>query len=127
VYRKALTLLLGWRSRWADRARWALRLSKCEKAHNLPIRKGVIALDLHVRDLGRDIVAKKGMVGTITGVFDGALDGIVARLVRRRKFGYTVELLESKRTFQKGDIVHLSPAEFLMQDDDPLEFPLRTE
>jgi hypothetical protein len=93
----------------------------------VPIRKGVIVLDLHVRDLGRAIVAKKGMVGTITGVFDGALDGIAARLVRRRKFGYTVELLASKHTFQKGDILHLSPAEFLMQDDHRLDPLLRTE
>ena len=72
-------------------------------------------------------MAKKYMVGTITGVFDGALDGIAARLVRRRKFGYTVELLASKHPFQKGDIVHLSPAEFLMQDNDPLDVPLKTE
>ena len=72
-------------------------------------------------------MAKKYVVGTITGVFDGALDGIAARLVRRRKFGYTVELLASRHPFQKGDIVHLSPAEFLMQDNDPLDFPLRTE
>jgi hypothetical protein len=62
-------------------------------------------------------VAKKRIVGTITGVFDGALDGIAACLVRRRKFGYTVEILESKHTFQKGDIVHLSPAEFILQPD----------
>lgn len=72
-------------------------------------------------------MAKKGMVGTITGVFDGVLDGIAARLVRRRKFGYTVELLASKGSFHTGDIVHLSPAEFLRQEDDPLDFPLRTE
>jgi hypothetical protein len=45
-------------------------------------------------------VAKKYVVGTITGVFDSALDGIAACLVRRRKFGYTVELLESKHPFQ---------------------------
>jgi hypothetical protein len=38
-----------------------------------------------------------------------------------------VELLESKHPFQKGDIVHLSPAEFLMQDNDPLDFSLRME
>jgi len=37
-------------------------------------------------------MAKQPRVGTITGVFDGALDGLPARLVRRRKFGYTVEL-----------------------------------
>ena len=72
-------------------------------------------------------MAKKYVVGTVTGIFDGALDGIAACLVRRRKFGYTVELLESKHPFQKGDIVHLSPAEFLMQDNDPLDFSLRME
>jgi hypothetical protein len=37
-------------------------------------------------------MAKQPLVGTITGVFDGALDGLPARLVRRRKLGYTVEL-----------------------------------
>jgi hypothetical protein len=62
-------------------------------------------------------MAKKHIVGTITGVYDEALDGIAARLVRRRRLGYTVELLESKPPFQQGDIVHLSPAEFLIQDD----------
>ena len=59
-------------------------------------------------------MAKKWCVGTIRGVFDGALDGITARLVRRRTLGYTVELLESKSLFHKGDIVHLSPGEFLI-------------
>lgn len=72
-------------------------------------------------------MAKQRIIGTITGVFDGALDGLTARLVRRRKFGYTVELLASKHPFQKGDIVHLSPAEFLMHDDDSRAFPRRTE
>jgi hypothetical protein len=72
-------------------------------------------------------MAKQRIIGTITGVFDGALDGLTARLVRRRKFGYTVELLAFKHPFQKGDIVHLSPAEFLMQEDDPRAFPLRAE
>ena len=37
-------------------------------------------------------MAKKCVIGRIIGVFDGALDGIVVRLVRERKFGYTVEL-----------------------------------
>ena len=69
-------------------------------------------------------MAKKWCVGTITGMFDGALDGITARLVRRRRLGYTVELLESKNTFHKGDIVHLSPAEFLISHDRPHELPL---
>jgi hypothetical protein len=59
-------------------------------------------------------VVKNNMVGTITGVFDEALDGIAARLIRKRKFGYTVELLESKPPFHQGDTVHLSPAEFLL-------------
>lgn len=62
-------------------------------------------------------MAKRYIVGTITGVFDGTLDGLSARLVRMRKFGYTVELLESKHTWHKGDIVHLSPAEFILQPD----------
>ena len=59
-------------------------------------------------------MAKTPMVGTITGVFNGALDGIAARLVRRRRFGYTAELLEAKAPWQQGDLVHLSPAEFLL-------------
>ena len=70
-------------------------------------------------------MAKKYVVGTITGVFDGALDGIAARLVRRRKFGYTVELLASRHPFQKGDIVHLSPAEFLISDERTGDVPFR--
>jgi hypothetical protein len=57
-------------------------------------------------------VRKKLLVGTITGVFYGALDGVQARLIRRTKLGYTVELLESKGEFHKGDRVHLSIAEF---------------
>jgi hypothetical protein len=69
-------------------------------------------------------MAKKRCVGTITGLFDSALDGITARLVRRRKLGYTVELLESKNTFHKGDIVHLSPAEFLIPHNRPHELTL---
>ena len=40
----------------------------------------------------RSLMAKQPLVGTIIGVFDGALDGLPARLVRRRKLGYTVEL-----------------------------------
>jgi hypothetical protein len=52
------------------------------------------------------------LVGTIHGVFSGALDGVQARLIRRTKFGYTVELLESKGAFHQGDRVHLSMAEF---------------
>jgi hypothetical protein len=45
-------------------------------------------------------------------LFSGALDGIQARLIRRTKFGYTVELLESKGEFRKGDRVYLSVTEF---------------
>ena len=56
------------------------------------------------------------MVGTIVGVFSGALDGVQARLIRRTKFGYTVELLESKDAFRKGDRVHLSMAEFTINE-----------
>jgi hypothetical protein len=51
------------------------------------------------------------LVGTIVGVFDGALDGVQARLIRRTKCGSTVELLESKGEFHKGYMVDLSRAE----------------
>jgi hypothetical protein len=37
-------------------------------------------------------MAKQAIIGTIIGGFDGVLNGLPARLVRRRKFGYTVEL-----------------------------------
>ena len=65
---------------------------------------------------------KKSLVGTITGVFDGALDNISARLISMRKLGYMVELLESKHPFHKGDRVHLSPAEFTIHHDHPREY-----
>ena len=55
---------------------------------------------------------RKPIVGTIVGVFDGALDGRRARLLRKTKLGYTVELLESKGTFKRGEILILSGAEF---------------
>jgi hypothetical protein len=55
---------------------------------------------------------KKPLTGTIVNVFDGALDGLRAQLIRRRQVGYTVKLLESKDAFRKGDTVHLSMAEF---------------
>ena len=54
----------------------------------------------------------KPIVGTIVGIFSGALDGMRAQLIRRTKFGYTVELLESKGAFQRGDILLLSATEF---------------
>ena len=57
-------------------------------------------------------MGKKPIVGTIVGVFDGALDGVQARLVRRIQIGYTVELLESKGEFRQGDRLQLSRAEF---------------
>ena len=63
---------------------------------------------------------KKPILGTIVGVFDRALDGIRAQLIRRNKFGYTVELVESKGAFQKGDIVEVSLAEFhINQENSP--------
>jgi hypothetical protein len=70
-------------------------------------------------------MAKKHIVGTIAGVFDEALDGMAARLVRRRRLGYTVELLESKAPWHKGDIVHLSPAEFLISAERTGDVPFR--
>jgi hypothetical protein len=70
------------------------------------------------------MMAKKHIVGTITGVFDEALDGISARLLRRTRVGYTVELLESKHPFHKGDTVYLSPAEFLILHEYTDDMPL---
>jgi hypothetical protein len=70
-------------------------------------------------------MAKKPIVGTITGVFDKGLDGMTARLVRRRRLGYTVELLASKDAWHTGDIIHLSPAEFLMPDERTGDVPFR--
>ena len=55
---------------------------------------------------------KKPIIGTIVGVFDGALDGVQAQLIRRTRLGYTVKLLESKDAFRKGDTIDLSVAEF---------------
>ena len=70
-------------------------------------------------------MAKPAIIGTIIGVFDGALDGLPARLVRRRKLGYTVELLEARGRFQAGTLVHLSFAEFLLQQERPGDVPGR--
>jgi hypothetical protein len=56
-------------------------------------------------------------IGTIVGVFDGALDGLQAQLIRRTRLGYTVKLIESKNAFRKGDIVYLSVAEFHIQKE----------
>jgi hypothetical protein len=61
---------------------------------------------------------KTPIVGTIIGVFDGALDGVQARLIRRIQIGYTVELLESKGAFHKGDRLQLSGAEFKINKGD---------
>ena len=55
---------------------------------------------------------KKPIIGTIVGVFDGVLDGVQAQLIGRTRLGYTVELLESKDAFYKGDTIYLSVAEF---------------
>jgi hypothetical protein len=46
-----------------------------------------------------NIVRKNPLVGTITGAFNGALDGVLARLIGMRKFGYTVELLLDDQVF----------------------------
>ena len=52
------------------------------------------------------------LVGTIRGAFEGALDGMPARLLRTGKVGDTAELLASKDAFQQGEHVHLSVTEF---------------
>ena len=70
-------------------------------------------------------MAKQAIIGTIIGGFDGVLNGLPARLVRRRKFGYTVELLEARGRLQAGTIVHVSFAEFLLQPERPGDVPCR--
>ena len=70
-------------------------------------------------------MAKPAIIGTIIGVLNGALDGLPARLVRRRKLGYTVELLEARGRFQAGTLVHLSFAEFLLPQERPGDVPGR--
>jgi hypothetical protein len=57
-------------------------------------------------------VRKPPVLGKIIGAFDGALDGVQARLIRNIKGGYTVELLESRGAFNQGDHVELSRVEF---------------
>ena len=73
----------------------------------------------------RILMAKQAIIGTIIGGFNGALDGLPARLVRRRKFGYTVELLEARGRLQAGTLVHLSFAEFLVQQERTGAIPFR--
>jgi hypothetical protein len=125
VYDKVPELLLGCGSARAGLARWLLghlplppRDIRSLYLVVVPIRRDDLAL--HGRDKERDSMAKQPTIGTITSVFDKALDGLVARLVRRRKLGYTVELLESKDRWHKGDIVHLGSVpitcETLMHD-----------
>ena len=60
------------------------------------------------------MMKKKRKDGTIVGIFYGALDGVQAQLIRRTPLGYTVELLESKDVFHKGDRICLSSVEFNM-------------
>jgi hypothetical protein len=62
-------------------------------------------------------VRKKPIIGTIVGVFYGALDGVQAQLIRITQLGYTVELLESKDLFRKGDRVHVSVTEFTINKE----------
>jgi hypothetical protein len=53
-------------------------------------------------------------MGSIVGIFAGALDSVYAQLLRKIPLGDMVELLESKREFHKGDRVPLSVREFTM-------------
>ena len=70
-------------------------------------------------------MAKQPIVGTIIGGFAGALNGLPARLVRWRKFGYTVELVEARGRVQAGTLVHLSFAEFLLEQKRAGDVPCR--
>lgn len=60
---------------------------------------------------------KTNRIGTIQGAFQGALDGICAQLISQGRFGYTVQLLASKGQFHQGDLLSLSPAEFLLEKE----------
>ena len=82
--------------------------------------KEVIKLHALLRER-RAMREKKPVVGIIVGVFDGALDGLRAQLIRRIQVGYTVKLLESKDAFRKGDTVHLSMAEFHIHKEEMTE------
>ena len=61
---------------------------------------------------------KRPIVGTIAGVSSGELDGIRVQLIRWTNLGYTVELLESKGAWKKGDILPRSGAEFHIERQD---------
>jgi len=76
-----------------------------------PIRKATLQRHALLREK-RAMREKQPIVGTIVGVFEGALDGLRAQLISRTRLGYTVKLLESKDAFRKGDTVHVSVAEF---------------
>ena len=52
------------------------------------------------------------MIGTISGPYCGALDGVLARLLSRTEFGNIVELLEAKGIFDKGAKVCVEDQEF---------------
>ncbi len=64
------------------------------------------------RERGKTSLRTPSIVGTIKGVFNGALDGTPARLIRTWQFGYMVELLASKGEFHQGDHMGVSVAEF---------------
>jgi len=63
-------------------------------------------------------VRTRPIVGTVAGVFGGALDGRRAQLIHRTTLGYTVELLEAKGAWKKGDILRLSVAGFHIDRQD---------
>jgi hypothetical protein len=57
-------------------------------------------------------VKRPPIVGTISGPYCGALDGILARLLTKTEFGNIVELLESNGVFDKGAKVCVEEREF---------------
>ena len=63
-------------------------------------------------NIGETAVREQPIIGTVKGVFRGALDGIPARVMSRTEFGYIVELLASKGTFIKGDKVCVDDGDF---------------
>lgn len=68
-------------------------------------------------------MAHTPLVGTTTDACDGTLDGLPARLIRRRTCGSTVALLASRSPLHQADMAHLRPAEFRLHPDATQDLP----
>ena len=57
-------------------------------------------------------MSEQRVIGTIKGVYRGALESIPARVMIPTESGYIVELLESNGVFMKGDQVYVDDVDF---------------